>query len=68
MGLLAVFFLFTFFFVPETKAKNVDTIYADIKAGQVWRQRRVQLLRSENRSGQINTYGSTVDYGILPSD
>jgi SP family facilitated glucose transporter-like MFS transporter 1 len=65
--LLTVFFLFTFFLVPETKAKSVDTIYAEINAGQVWRKRRVQLLRSENQGGQINNYGSTVDYGALPS-
>jgi hypothetical protein len=65
--LLTVFFLFTFFLVPETKAKSVDTIYAEINAGQVWRERRVQLLRSENQGGQINNYGSTVDYGALPS-
>ncbi len=65
--MLAVFFLFTFFLVPETKAKSVDTIYAEINAGQVWRKRRVQLLRSENQGGQINNYGSTVDYGALPS-
>jgi len=62
-----VFFLFTFFFVPETKAKSVDTIYAEINAGQVWRKRPVQLLRNEYQSGQINNYGSTVDYGALPS-
>ncbi len=65
--MLTVFFLFTFFLVPETKAKSVDTIYAEINAGQVWRERRVQLLRSENQGGQINNYGSTVDYGALPS-
>merc|ERR1712110_543254 len=26
-GLLAIFFLFTFFCIPETKAKSVETIY-----------------------------------------
>jgi hypothetical protein len=62
-----VFFLFTFFLVPETKAKSVDTIYAEINAGQVWRKRPVPLLRNEYQGGQINNYGSTVDYGALPS-
>ena len=38
-GLLVVFFLFTFFCVPETKAKTVDEIYEEINRGQVWRKR-----------------------------
>lgn len=65
--LLIVFFLFTFFFVPETKAKTVDTIYAEINAGQVWRKHTPENLYPDNRSGQINNIGSTVDYGVLPS-
>lgn len=65
--LLFIFIIFTFFFVPETKAKNVETIYAEINAGQVWRRRPVSLLRSDNRGGQANEYGSTVNYGALPS-
>jgi hypothetical protein len=68
MVLLAVFFIFTFFLVPETKAKSVDTIYAEIKAGQLWRKHRVPLQLTENQGGQINNYGSTVDYGALPSE
>jgi SP family facilitated glucose transporter-like MFS transporter 1 len=66
-GLLILFILFTFFFVPETKAKNVDTIYAEINAGQVWRKRHPQSLYHDNRGGQVNDVGSTVDYGILAS-
>ncbi|CAF3833594.1 unnamed protein product [Adineta steineri] len=38
-GLLVIFFLLTFFFVPETKAKTVDNIYAELRTGQVWRRR-----------------------------
>jgi uncharacterized protein (UPF0333 family) len=65
--LLVFFILFTFFFVPETKAKTVDTIYAEINAGQVWRKHQPRSsLYNENRSG-INDVGSTVDYGVLPS-
>jgi hypothetical protein len=65
---LILFLLFTYFFVPETKAKNVDTIYAEINAGQVWRKRQPQSsLYQDNRGGQINDVGSTVDYGVLPS-
>ena len=67
MVLLAFFFLFTFFLVPETKAKSVDTIYNEIRAGQVWRQRRVPLAQREYEGGQINNYGGTVDYDALPS-
>jgi hypothetical protein len=52
IGLLLIFFLLTFFFVPETKAKTVDAIYAEIDAGQVWRKHHY-----ENRIG-------LVDYGI----
>ncbi len=62
-GLLVFFFLFTFFFVPETKAKTVDTIYAEINAGQVWRKRS----HDESRSALINDAGRTVDYGALVS-
>ncbi|CAF1297041.1 unnamed protein product [Adineta ricciae] len=35
---LLVFFVLTFFFVPETKAKTVDEIYTELNAGQVWRR------------------------------
>ena len=55
------FFLFTFFFVPETKAKTVDIIYAEITVGQVWRKHP----QKDNRSSQINDVGSTVDYETL---
>ncbi len=39
-GLLLIFFLLTFFFVPETKAKTVDIIYEELSAGQVWRKHK----------------------------
>ncbi|CAF2346891.1 unnamed protein product [Rotaria sp. Silwood2] len=66
-GLLLIFFLLTFFFVPETKAKTVDTIYAEINAGQVWRKRRPQSQYHEDRLGGNNDVGSTVGYGVLTS-
>jgi hypothetical protein len=37
-GFIFIFFLLTFFFLPETKAKTVDTIYAELNAGPVWRK------------------------------
>ena len=40
VGLLVIFFLLTFFFVPETKAKTVETIYQEINRGQLWRRNR----------------------------
>jgi hypothetical protein len=64
-GFLVVFFLLTFFFVPETKAKTVDTIYAEINAGQVWRKRQPQSLCYENTIGQNINVGSTVGYEVL---
>ncbi len=64
---MILFILFTYFFVPETKAKTVDTIYAEINAGQVWRKRQPQSLYHDNRGGLSNDIGSTVDYGVLPS-
>jgi hypothetical protein len=64
-GFLVVFFLLTFFFVPETKAKTVDTIYAEMNAGQVWRKRQPQSLYYENPIGQNINVGSTVGYEVL---
>jgi len=53
-GLLLIFFLLTFFFVPETKAKNVDEIYAELDAGQVWRKSSSRHQHNGNRIGQEN--------------
>jgi hypothetical protein len=64
-GFLLIFFLLTYFFVPETKAKTVETIYAEMNAGQVWRNRQPQQLSYENRIGQNNDVGSTVNYAVL---
>ncbi len=62
-----IFLLFTFFLVPETKAKTVDTIYAELNAGQVWRQRQPQTLYYDDRNEQINDVGNTVNYEPLVS-
>ncbi|CAF3685220.1 unnamed protein product [Rotaria sordida] len=66
-GLLLIFFLLTFFFVPETKAKTVDTIYAEINAGRVWTKRQPQSQHYANRIDGNNDVGSTVGYGVLTS-
>ncbi len=62
-----IFFLLTFFFVPETKAKTVEAIYAEISAGQVWRKRQPQSLYNENPTEQNINVGSTVGYEALSS-
>ncbi|CAF0813050.1 unnamed protein product [Adineta steineri] len=64
-GFLLIFFLGTFLFVPETKAKNVETIYAEINAGQVWRKRQPGTHSFENPSGRIDNVGTTVGYQSL---
>ncbi len=63
--MLLIFLLFTFFLVPETKAKTVDAIYAELNAGQVWRQRQPQTLYYDGRNEQINDVGNTVNYEAL---
>ena len=40
IGFLFTSFVLTFLFAPETKAKTVDMIYAELQAGQVWRGSR----------------------------
>jgi hypothetical protein len=45
-----IFFLLTFFFVPETKAKTVDDIYTELNAGQVWRKSK-----NKNSIEPVNT-------------
>ncbi|CAF3967049.1 unnamed protein product [Rotaria magnacalcarata] len=64
-GLLLIFFLLTFFFVPETKAKTVDAIYAEINAGRVWSKRQPQSQYHHNRSSGSDNVGSTVNYENL---
>ena len=56
-----IFFFLTFFFVPETKAKTIETIYAEINAGQVWRS------QYQSRFSENDTIGSTVGYETLES-
>ncbi len=52
-GLLLIFFLLTFFFVPETKAKTVDTIYAELNIGQIWRK---SPLRDQQDKDQMTQF------------
>ena len=42
IGFLFASFVLTFLFAPETKAKTVDMIYAELQAGQVWRGSRAR--------------------------
>jgi hypothetical protein len=61
-GFLLIFFLLTFFFVPETKAKTVDEIYAELKAGQVWRKPHSYYNENRIREGDdgSNTIGTEI--------
>lgn len=61
-----MFFLLTFFFVPETKAKTVDTIYAELNAGRVWSKRRPGVQYLQNRADNNNPIASTTAYESLP--
>jgi hypothetical protein len=54
-GLLLIFFLLTFFFVPETKAKTVDTIYAELNAGQVWRKSPSRAQHDKNQMTEFTS-------------
>ncbi|XP_020913744.1 solute carrier family 2, facilitated glucose transporter member 1 [Exaiptasia diaphana] len=53
MGLLAIFWTFTFFFVPETKGKTIEEITSHFRSGGNSRIVFYRGLKSRNQNGNV---------------